>query len=840
MLSIARLRAGCEDYYLNDVGMGEDYYVGSGEAPGVWLGSAARELGLAGEVTRDELVSVLAGRSPRDGESLMGCRVSPEHRCPGFDLTLSAPKSVSLLYGLAPDEVSEAVRLAHDEAVADAIGYMEAHAAFTRRGAGGLHKIGTSGLVAAAFRQRTSRADDPQLHTHIVVANVAKGEDGRWSSLHGKLVYHQGRTAGFVYQSSLRAGLVARLGVNFEPVVNGMAEISGMPTELLRFFSTRRAEIEARMAEVGSSSRKAAAIAALETRKAKGHGPAPELVSLRERWRRQASEQGFQLSSITAVLGRPRRPTVEPEQVAEMAGQLLGSKGLTENVSSFERRQVVGAVAEALPDGARLAVVEWATDLVVGDRRVVALGVEGRGGEERLTTIEMLSIEADLLDKALRSVGTHDRAVRPTDVEQVLAGRATISEEQAAMVRQLTTSGNGLDIVVGRAGSGKTYALEAARSVWEAAGLRVQGAALAARAAAELQSGSGIASVTMARMLADLDRGDLVLGANDVVVLDEAGMVGSRGLHSLLSYTSRAGGKLVLVGDHKQLPAIEAGGALRVLASRLGAVELSENRRQAAEWEHTALEELRHGEVDAGVLAYNSHGRVHGHVSAGGARAAMVNEWAESRSSGEARMYAVRRSDVEELNGRARAALRQRGELGQDIAVAGGRSYAAGDEVLFCRNDRQLRVLNGTRGKVVSAEDGSLSVETPDGPRSVPAEYLAAGHLQHGYACTVHKSQGATIDRAFVLGSDDLYREAGYVAMSRARAGTDMYVVTPSPSGLGVPVEVVAALSTSRAKEMAIESLDATESREELLASLGIVTDGAPRHEREVCQGLGL
>jgi conjugative relaxase-like TrwC/TraI family protein len=251
VLSNSKLVAGAENYYLEQVAGGmEEYYAGSGEAPGFWIGSACHDLGLEGEVRPEELRLVLRARDPFAESELTTNHVPPERRVAGWDLTMSAPKSVSLLYGLGSDEVSEAVRHAHDDAVVDAIGYLETHAAYARRGHDGVDRLETTGFVAAGFRHRTSRAGDPQLHTHVLVANLVHASDGRWSSLYPTPMYHQGRTAGFVYQAALRAGLVERLGVSFGEVTKGAAEIVGMPLTLMKEFSTRRAEIEARLAEL--------------------------------------------------------------------------------------------------------------------------------------------------------------------------------------------------------------------------------------------------------------------------------------------------------------------------------------------------------------------------------------------------------------------------------------------------------------------------------------------------------------------------------------------------------------------------------------------------------------
>ena len=245
VLSIAKLAAGQQHYYVSAVAKGvEDYYTGKGEAPGEWLptgGSGA--LALNGRVADEDLHLVLTGADPRDGAQI----IRSSRRIPGFDATFSAPKSVSLLYALGDADTSKHAVEAHDAAVAAAVGYLERVAAFGRRGAGGAEQIATSGLVAAAFRHRTSRTGDPQLHTHVLIANMARGVDARWSSLDGRLLLLNGRTAGYLYQAHLRAELTRPLGVSWKASVKGMAELDGVPTSVLRAFSRRRAEIEARV-----------------------------------------------------------------------------------------------------------------------------------------------------------------------------------------------------------------------------------------------------------------------------------------------------------------------------------------------------------------------------------------------------------------------------------------------------------------------------------------------------------------------------------------------------------------------------------------------------------------
>src|SRR3954453_15441816 len=277
MLSIGKLAVGQAGYYLEQAqgsvtragalrsGV-EDYYLGGAEAAGVWTGDGARALGLAGEVDATRLDRVLAGAHPATGDPL-GRVVAG--RVPGFDLTFSAPKSVSVLFGIGDDDLRAAIRDAHDQAVADALGYVERHAGMTRRGRGGVHVIAGRGLVAAAFRHRTSRAGDPQLHTHVLVANVLLGADGGWSTLDGRRIYAHAKTAGYLYEARLRAILTRELGVAWGPVRNGIADVGGVPAKVMRAFSRRRADIEAELERRGATSAGAARVAALATRRAK-------------------------------------------------------------------------------------------------------------------------------------------------------------------------------------------------------------------------------------------------------------------------------------------------------------------------------------------------------------------------------------------------------------------------------------------------------------------------------------------------------------------------------------------------------------------------------------------
>src|ERR671911_564308 len=269
MVTIGKLGKGQETYYLDSVAGGaDDYYSGEGEAPGRWSGSGTAELGLVGQVEREQLGAVLGGRDPRTDAVLP--RFVRRDRVPGFDVTFSAPKSVSVLWATADEATAARVRTAHERSVEAALGFLEREAAFTRLGTDGHTPEQGSGFVAASFRHRMSRAGDPQLHTHVLVANLIRTADGEWRSLDGQRLYRRAKTAGYLYQAHLRAELHRELGLAFREVHRGAAEIAGVPDETLRAFSRRRAEIESRMAQRGGASRRSGEVAALESRRGGG------------------------------------------------------------------------------------------------------------------------------------------------------------------------------------------------------------------------------------------------------------------------------------------------------------------------------------------------------------------------------------------------------------------------------------------------------------------------------------------------------------------------------------------------------------------------------------------
>jgi conjugative relaxase-like TrwC/TraI family protein len=590
--SVGKLGVGQERYYLDKVALGiEDYYSGEGEAEGYWVGQVAIELELHGKVEPDQLGTMLTGRNPLDGETF-GLKSPPGREpVPGFDLTFSAPKSVSLTWALGGHPVSGEVMEAHRAAVAEALGYMERNACWARRGKGGATFVPGNGFLAAAYAHRSSRAGDPHLHTHVLIANATKGPAGRWSRLYHPAIFEHARTAGFIYEAHLRHELTRRLGIEWGQAEDGVANIRGFSPEEMRRFSTRRAEILAAAGE-GASAR-AMQIATLETRQTKDRDLTTE--SLREAWRAKGAEIGLDREAIGARLGHelPGEAVLTVQQI---------ERSVTEHASHFDRRDAIRAVAENLPHGAPASEVEELADAFLASGSVIEIAVTPRG--PRFTTERIWQLEQQALAVAGRMHAAEGVAtVDPIRMCRVLDACPSLKADQRAMVERLLGGGAGLEVVIGEAGSGKTYATVAAAAGWASVGYELQVAAPTWRAANVLRA-EGLPATTVAGLLGRLDAGEERLRANTVLLVDEAGMVDSASLARLIDHAHEARAKLVLVGDPAQLSEVEAGGLFAAIAKRSEVIHLDEVIRHRHELDREAAKLIREGRGGEAIESY--------------------------------------------------------------------------------------------------------------------------------------------------------------------------------------------------------------------------------------------
>jgi conjugative relaxase-like TrwC/TraI family protein len=586
------------DYYIDQVAPDRhDYLAGAGEAPARWEGTWANVLGVTGEVTEDGFRPMFEERHPVTGERL---KKHANKKVAGWDITFSPPKSISTLWAITPEHIAEEVREADRVARTIGLAQFERYACVARLGRNGVDRQPGLGFLAAAYEHRLSRDGDPQLHTHQVVANAVEAADGRRAAFDGTMLYRWQHAADGVYQAALRAELTARLGLTWAQR-REVWEIDGVPAALCRLWSKRRAAIEAELAERGTSGGRAAQAAALATRQPK---VIEDTQDLRQRLCDEAHGAGFDLDSIltfTLDCARHRddgRGLVGPSD-EDIVDHLVGPEGLTEKASGFGRRDVLASVGALLvadsPDGQAAADrIDRIAERFFTDHRVLRLldpvrktsgevirprDAHGRvmrevclEEEPRFTTASLLAAETELITRAKRRQDAGAAVVPDEVVARVIAGYNAANSgreldgDQEAMVWQLCTSGNGVDVVVGKAGTGKSTALAVARQAFQAAGIPVIGVAPTANAARQLEQAAVIPSCTLDKLLVEVGHEVRRLPFGAVVIHDEAGMTATRNRLALQQLIDAVGGKVADVGDHRQIPSVDVGGGHAVLA----------------------------------------------------------------------------------------------------------------------------------------------------------------------------------------------------------------------------------------------------------------------------------
>jgi conjugative relaxase-like TrwC/TraI family protein len=779
------------DYYERAEFARDDYYEERGQVRGSWEGHAAAGLGLSGGPADGELGELLEGRDPISGASLAGARRRRGGNV-AFDLTFTAPKSVSILAAVGDETIRQAVLAAQARGARAALDYLERRACFVRRGRNGVQVLPGEGFAAAMYLHEMARSGDPHLHAHLVVANRVKGPDGRWSAPDMRPVYAEAKTAGTIAEAVMRDTLTRSLGLEWGPVRNGIAELAGVPTTVCVHFSTRHAEIVEEATARGYVSARGIAVIQRETRDRKR-------VLSRERavgeWRARAAEHGFGGRELADMIGLRRHRGGERFRVDLDATRvrMLGPTGLTQRSSHFTRREVIQALADAHSDGAAAGVLEDLADDFLARECVPLVGARvehGAGHQEALySTHDMLRAEVRLLEAAAGAEPGGGPVATDDATEAAIVSRPTLGADQAAAVRHLCSGEARVRVMEARAGTGKTFALEAVREAYERSGIPVIGVAWQGQAADVLQRDAGIPSQTAALLLDRIWRGDQeAIPAGAVIVCDEASMMPTRALERLTVEAAQRRARLILVGDRAQLPAIDAAGGFAALADRLDAAELVENRRQRTALQRQVADRLAAGRPSEALAVLAEHGHLRGFDDARDARAALVAAWAKTSLAdpGSGLILAHDRHEVATLNQLARTALDQAGLLGPSRIVASGREWAPGDRLVCRRNDYRLGVRNGTRGTVleVDATRRALVVRTDDGSaRRLPDRYL--GNVHYGYALTGHVSQGTTVERTYLLATPERGGlEWAYVAASRQRVELTLFAVDHEPERL--------------------------------------------------------
>lgn len=739
----------------------EDYYHAGGEPPGLWAGSAAEKLGLNGQVDKELFLKLCDGFSV-DGKALTQNAGEENHRA-GYDLTFSAPKSVSVLWSQADPFTRLEIQKAQLAAVKEALSYLEEVAAVTRRGrAGGEQE--KCGLLVATFEHGTSRAQDPQLHTHAVVLNLAFREDGTTGTLESRLLFQHKMAAGAVYRTELARQLEEKLSVRAMRSGKNSFELDGVDENIIVEFSKRREAIEEAMKAHGAEGAARAAYFTLTTREKKEH-IARELLF--EKWRETGKEFGF---SVEKVVGKDlpiRSKEVEKKIAVEDAVSRI-----TESQAYFTEREIIRRTAEEGQGrgiSAREAIQAARNYL---EKDAVHLG--RINGFQYYTTHEIDALEKKMLSMVEASRKIHHQAIRQEDVSL----SSLLNDEQKKALYQITYEPGAIQVVSGMAGTGKTTLLQSAREIWESQGYEVKGAALAAVAAKGLEEGTQVESKTIARTLIDLENGKLQLTSHTVLVIDEAGMVGTRQMSQLITAIAESGAKLVLVGDEKQLQPIEHGAPFKAMGDRLGRAELTDIKRQREEWARDAVKNFAAGEATKGLKSFAERGLLTVKDSRREAMNALINDWSkEGVRYSETLILSGMKAEVKALNRMAQELRQMKNELGERSLKLNGEMLFENDRVIFTKNKRQYGVNNGDLGTIKRIDElnGTITVILDAGEK-VRIPTAAYKEIELGYAVTTHKGQGRTVEKAFVLiGGEMDHREFSYVQMSRARGETRIY-----------------------------------------------------------------
>jgi len=744
----------------------EDYYVAGGEPPGVWIGQFAERLDLHGQtVERGQLLTVLQGYHPITHEALHG-NAGPAHK-PGYDFTFSAPKSVSITWGVSDSETRHAISVAQREAVEAALAHAERIGAFSQReGHGGAIRVPHGELLAAAFEHSTSRAGDVNLHTHSVIANI---------SGNGKTVDFDARyklEIGAAYRFELAQRLEA-LGYAIERDKFSF-KIADVPDALVRDQSSRTIEITAYLQKRGiDPNSKASDSFKLDTRQGKSEVDRTELFSsLNEK----ARHHGLDPATLQHAGEREVHRWSDAEFLREAFQQ----------ASTLTDSQLRAAAFVYAQDRAG-AVPKDAVKTLAKEGGLIELH-DAQGGR-RWTSKEMLAIERGLAESARRMA----EVSIPMDQSRLAESRARhgLNDEQHRALLHIAS--HKLALVQGAAGTGKSRMVDAAREFWEGQGKRIIGVALAGKAARNLAESAHLdKSMTIDRLLSQSARGIERLDQRTVLVADEAGMVGSRKLSALMAEVERSGAELKLIGDPRQLQPIDAGGAFRLMIANVGAATIDTVMRQRSEQDRQIVAHLAEGRVALALGEMRKAGMLHEHRTMDAARRAVAERTIADIGTGRSAIIMTgTRSEAYAVNLIARDLARRAGQLsGSDVTFTNGageqRQIAVGERVMFTRNSSALDIDNGATGTITGISTGRVTVALDSAGRNVHIDLEKYPHIEHGYAYTTHKSQGLTVDIARALVDQSMLdRSLGYVQASRHRESFELHGTRDQMADLG-------------------------------------------------------
>lgn len=798
-------------YYLRRT----EYYLTGQEPVGIWLTSSP-DLGItAGQQVEADLFEKLhAGLGP-DGKPLSANDGGGKKRVSGYDLTLSAPKSVSILFALADAETRAAIERVQYEAAQAVVAMLNQEAAFIRRGHNGL-VIQQTSLIVGAFQHGEARPAvhsdgrvfaDMDLHSHLCIANLGRrdgvsdltsDEQLRYNAIDGRAIYAAKMLSGSYYHLALSSGL-QKLGFDVHVTgKNGIFEVFGpdgkpiIDDDTKRYFSARRSKIEERLAEydlvTGEATQLAAAVGKA-TRLSKSDSTKDRF----ELWQEVATERGIDCSTFVARM-RSARVMTQEEREALIAERLAGLPlALTEQESVFERRAFLAAIANALVGtGADASRINAEADRMLSTNAIVKLG-QDIYGHGLYSTPDMIEIEKRLQRTARKLSARKWTSVDRAWVEEECRSKGLSTEQQHAVLA--ATDGTAISVCEGAAGAGKTRAFSILCDQYKSLGKIVLGGAISWRTCEMLRESLGINAYAIDSLLARIDIGQQVLNRDTVLIIDECGQIGSRAMDKLLIAVTKAHAKIVFIGDSEQLQPINAGAALKILTSEIAPARIETIVRQREQWARDAARAFAKGDAAKALALYAEHDLIRECVGAKATIRVAIDDYLEAKQAAPDLTHlliAKSNKTVRALNTELRGRMRNSGELsGPDYAIevgdASGHPYrlplALGDKIRFgIRQDAIGKgVINGTTGKIIdilAEPDGHLMVTaTIDGNKTTFStrqlvDKSGRVRLGHDLAVTAYSSQGLTAETATVVLDTSYDRNNSYVAMSRARGAT--------------------------------------------------------------------
>lgn len=767
MLSIRNIGASADShkYYV-------EYAQGHGEPPGEWWGESLRDFGVHENVTAEEMKNLLHGFSS-DGETSLAQNAGQGHRG-GWDLTFSPPKSVSIVWANAEEKLRGEIEGAQKEAVKAALNYLNKFCAEVRAGKKGLERHKAQ-LCGAMFEHGSNRNYEPQLHTHVVVFNIAKSlEDGKWRCPESRHIYEGQMAASAHYKAEL-ASRMQTLGFNVEKAGHSF-EVVGVPKEVCEAQSQRSEQIKAALEEKGldkdSASARAREVATLVTRNEK-KGICRDF----ERWQSENEALGFgkeELAKLRA-LGRVEQKAFNSQTLSEQA-----LKQLTLQNSTFGHHDLhfrIGQESIGLQNAA--GVLKTASEAKQNDM-CVEVGVDDKG-RKRFSTPDIIKIENTISEILVSRATEAKHILKSKDVEKAIASHPTLNQEQRAAVSYLCLDKSGTSFIEGQAGTGKSFLLSVVREAYEKSGYELKGLSFTNKAAKNLESSSGIKSQSVDSFLYEVKDKRVSVHSKMILVIDEAGMLDSRKTLELVTLANEAKAKLVFVGDARQIQPILAGQAFEAQRKLSDSRQITRVFRQKQAWERNAVQNIREGNVKKSLEAFAKNELLKFKSNRTQIYEQMILDWhkeVSEKPKSSAIMIATKNAEVSILNEKARAVLVKSGKLkaGIEIETQHGKSnFSVGDRIIFTGNYKRQGIYNSVLGTIEKVSDRKVIVRTED-RQLVSFDPREFNKFRHGYAITAHKSQGSTVDRALVLVDGfSMDREKFYVAVSRGRENNTIY-----------------------------------------------------------------